>query len=146
MKRFFSIALLLIFSTLAFAEKPIVRDIQAVGAKGTKINIFWTLPQNPDEPITKLLLYRDTKPISSYEIIETLDPIAQIDPEFTGYTDSVKDYQSYMRALGFDNAGLNDFGHLVENVNESNDKIKKYSISFEIIVSKLELLLLISKI
>ncbi len=99
MKRFFSIALLLIFSTLAFAEKPIVRDIQAVGAKGTKINIFWTLPQNPDEPITKLLLYRDTKPISSYEIIETLDPIAQIDPEFTGYTDSVKDYHDYFYAV-----------------------------------------------
>ena len=47
-------------------NKPIVQDIQASYTKGTRINVYWTLPQNPQPAITKLLIYRDTRPISSY--------------------------------------------------------------------------------
>lgn len=82
-----------------FAQRPIVRDIQAMGGKGTKINIFWTLPQDPDKPITQLLVYRDTKPISSFDQIEKMDPIAAVDPDFTGYTDTVRDYKEYFYAV-----------------------------------------------
>lgn len=94
--------LFLVVSVLTFslfAERPIVRNIQAIGGKGTKINIFWTLPQNPDVPITKLYVYRDTMPISSFDLIEKMDPIAKIDPDFTGYTDSVRDYKDYFYAV-----------------------------------------------
>ena len=50
MKKSFSIFILLFFSSiLLFAEKPIVRDIQTEAGKGNKINIFWTLPENPEK-------------------------------------------------------------------------------------------------
>lgn len=99
MKKQILYILTLFLSINLFAEKPIVRDIQASGSKGTKINVFWTLPKNPDQPITNLLVYRDTKPISSYEQIEKMEPIATIDADFTGYTDTVRDYNTYFYAV-----------------------------------------------
>lgn len=99
MKKYFLVLVLSFFSFFAFAERPIVRNIQAVPNRGTKINVSWTLPKNPDEPITEILVYRDTKPISSYDFVENLDPIAKLGPELTGYTDSVTDYDNYFYAV-----------------------------------------------
>lgn len=99
MKKFLAIFFLFSLSIFAFAQRPIVRDIQASGGKGTKINIFWTLPQDSDQPITNLLVYRDTKPISSFDMIEKMEPIATIAPDYTGYTDTVRDYKDYFYAV-----------------------------------------------
>ena len=95
MKKAFSIIGLLFFSSILFAEKPIVRDIQAEAGKGNKINIFWTLPENPEKEISSFLIYRDTRQIASYAQIKNISPIAQIDSSFSGYTDLVKDYNDY---------------------------------------------------
>lgn len=96
MKKSFSILILLFFSSiLLFAEKPIVRDIQTEAGKGNKINIFWTLPENPEKEISSLLIYRDTRQIASFAQIKNVKPIAQINPDFSGYTDIVKDYNDY---------------------------------------------------
>ena len=95
MKKAFSIISLLFFSFILFAEKPIVRDIQAEAGKGNKINIFWTLPENPEKEISSFLIYRDTRQIASYAQIKNISPIAQIDSNFSGYTDLVKDYNDY---------------------------------------------------
>lgn len=96
MKKSFSIFILLFFSSiLLFAEKPIVRDIQTEAGKGNKINIFWTLPENPEKEISSLLIYRDTRQIASFAQIKNVKPIAQINPDFSGYTDIVKDYNDY---------------------------------------------------
>lgn len=95
MKKAFSIIGLLFFSSILFAEKPIVRDIQAEAGKGNKINIFWTLPENPEKEISSFLIYRDTRQIASYAQIKNISPIAQIDSNFSGYTDLVKDYNDY---------------------------------------------------
>lgn len=95
MKKTFSILGLLFFSFILFAEKPIVRDIQAEAGKGNKINIFWTLPENPEKEISSFLIYRDTRQIASYAQIKNISPIAQIDSNFSGYTDLVKDYNDY---------------------------------------------------
>lgn len=95
MKKAFSIVGLLFFSSILFAEKPIVRDIQAEAGKGNKINIFWTLPENPEKEISSFLIYRDTRQIASYAQIKNISPIAQIDSNFSGYTDLVKDYNDY---------------------------------------------------
>lgn len=95
MKKAFSILGLLFFSSILFAEKPIVRDIQAEAGKGNKINIFWTLPENPEKEISSFLIYRDTRQIASYAQIKNISPIAQIDSNFSGYTDLVKDYNDY---------------------------------------------------
>ncbi len=95
MKKAFSIIGLLFFSSILFAEKPIVRDIQAEAGKGNKINIFWTLPENPEKEISSFFIYRDTRQIASYAQIKNISPIAQIDSNFSGYTDLVKDYNDY---------------------------------------------------
>ena len=95
MKKAFSIISLLFFSFILFAEKPIVRDIQAEAGKGNKINIFWTLPENPEKEISSFFIYRDTRQIASYAQIKNISPIAQIDSNFSGYTDLVKDYNDY---------------------------------------------------
>lgn len=95
MKKSFSIISLLFFSFILFAEKPIVRDIQAEAGKGNKINIFWTLPENPEKEISSFFIYRDTRQIASYAQIKNISPIAQIDSNFSGYTDLVKDYNDY---------------------------------------------------
>ena len=96
MKKSFSIFILLFFSSiLLFAEKPIVRDIQTEAGKGNKINIFWTMPENPEKEISSLLIYRDTRQIASFAQIKNVKPIAQINPDFSGYTDIVKDYNDY---------------------------------------------------
>lgn len=95
MKKTFSIISLLFFSFILFAEKPIVRDIQAEAGKGNKINIFWALPENPEKEISSFFIYRDTRQIASYAQIKNISPIAQIDSNFSGYTDLVKDYNDY---------------------------------------------------
>ena len=95
MKKAFSIIGLLFFPFILFAEKPIVRDIQAEAGKGNKINIFWTLPENPEKEISSFFIYRDTRQIASYAQIKNISPIAQIDSNFSGYTDLVKDYNDY---------------------------------------------------
>lgn len=95
MKKAFSIIGLLFFSSILFAEKPIVRDIQTEAGKGNKINIFWTLPENPEKEISSFFIYRDTRQIASYAQIKNISPIAQIDSNFSGYTDLVKDYNDY---------------------------------------------------
>ena len=95
MKKAFSIINLLFFSFILFAEKPIVRDIQAEAGKGNKINIYWTLPENPEKEISSFLIYRDTRQIASFSQIKNLEPIAQISSNFSGYTDSVKDFIDY---------------------------------------------------
>lgn len=99
MKKFLTSVLLFSFCFCLFAERPLVRNIQAAAGKGKKINIFWTLPNEPDKPITQLFVYRDTKPISSFDIVEKLDPIARLEPDVTGYTDTVSDYKVYYYAV-----------------------------------------------
>ena len=91
--------LLAIAASLCAQNKPIVTDIQAVAAKGTRINIYWTLPQNPEPQITKLLIYRDTRPISSYNQLSSAYFVAELPAEACGYTDSVMDYNDYFYAV-----------------------------------------------
>ena len=91
--------LLAIAASLCAQNKPIVTDIQAVAAKGTRINIYWTLPQNTEPQITKLLIYRDTRPISSYNQLSSAYFVAELPAEACGYTDSVMDYNDYFYAV-----------------------------------------------
>lgn len=90
----------ILFCTLSlFAEKPIVSDIMARTGKGSKINITWTLPTEPDEEISSLLLFRNTKQITTYSQIEALNPIAELSADMTGYTDNVTDFNDYYYAV-----------------------------------------------
>ena len=99
-KSFFVAAIIFTLSVCLSAQnKPIVTDIQAAPAKGTRINIYWTLPQNPEPAITKLLIYRDTRPISSYNQLAGAEFLAELPPESCGYTDKVGDYNDYFYAV-----------------------------------------------
>ena len=100
MKKFFLTAALSVFITcLSFAQRPIVLDIQAVPGNSNRINVVWNLPQNPDQEITSLLVYRDTTPISSYAQLQKLEPIATLVPILTSYTDTVSDFSDYFYAV-----------------------------------------------
>lgn len=92
-------ALVILCAVLAFGEKPIVQDIQAMPSANSRINVFWTLPDSPDETITSLRLYRSTRQITSYSQISDLSPIATLAPDLTGYTDSVTDQSDYFYAV-----------------------------------------------
>lgn len=99
MKKIVCLLSSILFTTLLFAQKPIVQDIQAQAGKGTKINISWTLPSNPDKQITKFYIYRDIQQITTFNQINNLTPIAELSAEATGYTDTVKDYKDYFYAV-----------------------------------------------
>ncbi len=83
--------------TFLFAEKPIVKNIQAIGGKGKNISIFWILPENSE--ITEYLIYRDTKIISDYSQIEDRKPIASVTSSTNSYNDTVSDFIEYFYAV-----------------------------------------------
>lgn len=90
--------MILVFSVAAlFAERPLVKDIQAVAGKGTKVKITWTLPQNPEPEITALLVYRTTEQITSYKrIIDSeIEPAARLKPDAQGCIDTLSDFKDY---------------------------------------------------
>ena len=97
MKKIFSG--IIIFFGLVFAaaaqNRPVVQDIQAQAGKGTRINITWTLPRNASPAISRLLVYRDTKPVSLYSQLSGAELIAELPAVADSYTDSVTDYNDY---------------------------------------------------
>ena len=102
LKKIFLSSLILFFSTFSTLyafDKPIVSDIKAEYSTGTKINIQWNLPKNLENPITKLLVYRDTKPIKNFSDINNATFLKQLSGDSFGYTDSVKDFRDYYYAV-----------------------------------------------
>lgn len=99
MKKLILLICTLLTTTLLWAEKPIVQNIQASVGKGTKIHLSWTLPQNPESPVTSLLVYRSNKPITSYKQIVQMTPIQVLSGDVSSYTDSVSDYNDYFYAV-----------------------------------------------
>ena len=99
-KRLFIISIFFTMTMFLSAQsRPVVQDIQAQASKGTRINISWTLPSDPQGQITKLLIYRDTKPISAYNQLAGAVFLAELSPWETSYTDVVQDYNDYYYAV-----------------------------------------------
>ncbi len=99
MKKLISCIVFAFFTLLAFADKPIVQDIQALPGKNNRINLFWALPENPDEEITELRVYRSKNQINNYAQISAMNPIATLAADFTGYTDVAPDLNEYYYAV-----------------------------------------------
>ena len=95
MKKTICSIFLTLIAALAFAERPIVRDIQARSGNGKKIRITWQLPQSPEPSLYNLLLYRTTEQITSYSQLKDLEPVATLTPDRSGYTDQVEDLRDY---------------------------------------------------
>ena len=105
-KNIFKIFVFLLFSSLIFADsknavnsRPIVQNIRAVAASSSKINVTWTLPQNPEPKITKILVYRSKIPVTSFDQIKNETPAATLLADTTGWTDNLTDYSDYFYAV-----------------------------------------------
>lgn len=99
MKKLCILAVLILLTSALFAEHPIIKDIEAHTATGTKVNITWTIPSNPDSQITKFFLYRTTSPVTSFEQLKKGTPIAVLNSGTSFYTDSLKDYNNYFYTI-----------------------------------------------
>ncbi len=105
-KNILKIFVFLLFSSLIFADsknavnsRPIVQNIRAVAASSSKINVTWTLPQNPEPKITKILVYRSKIPVTSFDQIKNETPAATLLADTTGWTDNLTDYSDYFYAV-----------------------------------------------
>lgn len=99
MKKLICLFTTALITTLLFAQRPIVQDLRALVGKGKNINISWTLPDNPDQEITALKIYRTNKQISSADDLKTLEPIATVEGSVTSFQDSVNDFKDYFYAV-----------------------------------------------
>ena len=99
MKKIICSLIFIASSIFLFAERPLVRDIQARASSGKKIRIVWQLPKNPEPALYNLLLYRANEQITSYKQLEKLEPVARLTPDRAGYTDQVEDLRDYYYAV-----------------------------------------------
>ena len=100
MKKLFFVLLFLFTASLCFAyDRPLVNNINAVPGSGTKINLMWNLPENLKTPLKKILVYINTKPISSYEQIKNSSPAATLKPTATAWSHKVEDLNDWYYAV-----------------------------------------------
>ena len=95
MKKILTVLCFILFLSPLCAERPVVRNIQASYTRGTKINVYWELPIDCEPAITKLIVYRTTFQVSSYNDIINSEPVAQLPSDASGFTDKVNDYKDY---------------------------------------------------
>ena len=95
MKKLICSLFLILSAVLLFAERPLVRDIQARSGNGKKIRISWALPKAPEPALYNLYLYRTTKQITSYKQLKNIEPVATLTPDRTSYIDQVEDLRDY---------------------------------------------------
>jgi len=86
---------LILTVAFVFAERPIVRDIQARAGSGTKVRIIWQLPKETTPEIESLILYRTTEQVTSYSQLRNVQPITALTPDRAGYTDQLSDLRDY---------------------------------------------------
>ena len=95
MKKIFCSLFLILTAAFVFADRPLVRDIQARAGSGTKVRITWQLPKNPEPEIESYLLYRTTEQITSFSQLKNIQPITALTPDRAGYTDQLSDLRDY---------------------------------------------------
>ena len=95
MKKIICSLIMIAAAALLFAERPLVRDIQARAGSGKKVRITWELPQNPEPAIYNLLLYRTNEQITSFDQLKGLDPVTTLPSDRAGYTDTLEDLRDY---------------------------------------------------
>ena len=95
MKKIICSLIMIAAAALLFAERPLVRDIQARAGSGKKVRITWELPQNPEPAIYNLLLYRTNEQITSFDQLKGLEPVTTLPSDRAGYTDTLEDLRDY---------------------------------------------------
>ena len=95
MKKTICSLFLILITVLLFAERPLVRNIQARATGGKKIRISWQLPEQPEPAIYNILIYRTTEQITSYSQLKGIEALATLPAEQTTYTDQIEDLRDY---------------------------------------------------
>lgn len=103
-KRFFLVFLFfLTFGTskiFSQSTSPLVYGIEAYGVSNSIITISWNLPLKTENSyINSLMIFRDSRPITSYSQILDLQPIATLPHGAVSYNDKVEDYRDYYYAV-----------------------------------------------
>lgn len=100
MKKLIFILISLILPICAFSQsRPIIENLEANSTELYKIKLTWTLPSMPSPKIEKLCIYRDSKQITSYSQISSLNPIATLDKNSTFYIDNVQNTNEYFYSI-----------------------------------------------
>lgn len=100
MKKLIFILISLILPICAFSQsRPIIENLEANSTELSKIKLTWTLPSMPSPKIEKLYIYRDSKQITSYSQISSLNPIATLDKNSTFYIDNVQNTNEYFYSI-----------------------------------------------
>lgn len=83
--------------TAVFAQnsRPVVSDINAIPKSASEIKINWAIPENPTPSITKIVIFRDSRQITSYQQLTTLKPAGAVNGSETEFIDRVKDAKEY---------------------------------------------------
>ncbi len=90
----------LILPALLFAQsRPLVTSINAVSKAEGKIELTWLLSSESKKSVSSLQIYRDTKPILTYETLFKLSPYAEAQPDEYSFTDTPSDYKEYFYAV-----------------------------------------------
>ncbi len=98
MKKILCVVIMIISTSFLFAERPLVRDIQARPSgisSGNKVRITWKLPEKPEPAINSLILYRTTEQISSFSQLAETQPLATLAPYVSEYVDTLSDLKDY---------------------------------------------------
>ncbi len=98
MKKILCLVIMIISTSFLFAERPLVRDIQARPSgisSGNKVRITWKLPEKPEPAINSLILYRTTEQISSFSQLAETQPLATLAPYVSEYVDTLSDLKDY---------------------------------------------------
>lgn len=98
MKKILYLVIMIISTSFLFAERPLVRDIQARPSgisSGNKVRITWKLPEKPEPAINSLILYRTTEQISSFSQLAETQPLATLAPYVSEYVDTLSDLKDY---------------------------------------------------
>lgn len=99
-KKTFFTSIFCLFSIYCYAfDRPLIINLKAEYTKGSSISLTWATPKKLEKPITKLLVYRDVKPITYFEDINNATFLAQLPGTASGYTDKVSNLNDYFYAV-----------------------------------------------
>ncbi len=84
--------------------KPLVTNISCAPYSSNKIIVSWAVPKEIKGSssgfyISEILVYRDTKPLTSYKDVDDLKPLAKLPASTTSYRDTLTDFRNYYYAV-----------------------------------------------
>lgn len=84
--------------------RPIVTNISCAPYSSNKIIVSWAVPKeikgaSSGYYISEILVYRNTKPLTSYKDVDDLKPLAKLPASTTSYRDTLTDFKNYYYAV-----------------------------------------------